>query len=31
MTFFLPVDSTYAAACPDPLDAQIETGTCDAD
>ena len=30
-TIYLPEDTTYAAAFPDPIDAQIETGTCDAD
>ena len=30
-TIYLPENTTYAAAFPDPIDAQIETGTCDAD
>ena len=30
-TIYLPEDTTYAAAFPDPIDAEIITGTCDAD
>ena len=30
-TIYLPEDTTYAAAFPDPIDAEIVTGTCDAD
>ena len=30
-TIYLPEDTTYATAFPDPIDAEIVTGTCDAD
>lgn len=30
-TIYLPEDTTYAEAFPDPIDAEIVTGTCDAD
>ncbi len=30
-TIYLPEDTTYAAAFPDPIDAEIVTGTCEAD